>query len=505
MSEIKCPKCGEVFKIDEKSYESILKQVQDKEFDKKIKESEKRIEELGKANFEKEISKLNEEKNSKISDLEKEISNLKKDLDNERKNKDAEKKLAIQDAIDTKNDEISETKEKIIDLKNELERIKAEKKAVEKEKKEKEKAIEEREKAKAEKEIYKINADKEREFSELNSKIKELEKELADEKKDKKTEKELAVQKAVKEKDKEISEKTTKIVSLEKELENQKNEKELSEKSIKESFNMQLDEKDKQIEQLRDFKISLSTKMIGESLEKYCENEFNRIRATAFPHAYFEKDNDTKPGSKGDYIFRDYDENDEFISIMFEMKNESDCTKTKHKNDDFLSKLDKDRKNKNCEYAILVSMLEQDNDLYNDGIVDVSYKYPKMYVIRPQFFIPIITLLRNASINSIEYKHQLAKIENQNIDIANFEKEMNTFKDKFGRNYRLASDKFKKAIEEIDKTIEHLEKTKKNLLSSEDNLRLANDKAQDLTIRKLTKNNETMKKKFSESQKKKKE
>ena len=505
MSEIKCPKCGKVFKIDEENYESILKQVQDKEFDKKIKENEKRIEERSEAIYETKISKLNEEKNSKISDLEKEISELKKDLENEKKNKDTEKKLAVQDALNTKDDEINETKEKITKLTSELERTKAEKEAIEKENKNKEKVIEEREKAKAEKEISEINSKKEREVSELNSKIKELEKELADEKKDKKTEKELAIQNAIKEKDKEINEKTTQIVSLEKELENQEKEKQLQEKNIKDSYKMQLDEKDKQIEQLRDFKMSLSTKMVGESLEKYCENEFNRIRATAFPHAYFEKDNDTKPGSKGDYIFRDYGDSgeEEFISIMFDMKNESDCTKTKHKNDDFLSKLDKDRKNKNCEYAILVSMLEQDNDLYNDGIVDVSYKYPKMYVIRPQFFIPIITLLRNASINSLEYKEKLAKMENQNVDITNLEKEIEDFKTRFGKNFSLASERFKKAIDEIDKTIKHLEETKKNLLSSENHLRLANDKAQDLTIRKLTKKNETMKKKFNDELKRK--
>ena len=243
--------------------------------------------------------------------------------------------------------------------------------------------------------------------------------------------------------------------------------------------------------------------MIGESLEQHCSIEFNRLRATAFPRAYFEKDNDALTGSKGDFIFKDYDEEGmEFISIMFEMKNEADTTATKHKNEDFFKELDKDRKEKGCEYAVLVSLLEADNELYNSGIVDVSYRYPKMYVIRPQFFIPMITLLRNASMNSLQYKKELATIKNQNIDIAHFEADMNEFKEKFGRNYRLASEKFKKAIEEIDKTIEHLQKTKDALLSSENNLRLANNKAEDLSIKRLTRNNPTMAAKFAELQNK---
>jgi hypothetical protein len=243
----------------------------------------------------------------------------------------------------------------------------------------------------------------------------------------------------------------------------------------------------------------MSTKMLGETLEQHCEIEFNRFRATGFQNAYFEKDNDAKTGSKGDYIFRESDQNGtEFISIMFEMKNEMETTATKHKNEDFFKELDKDRREKGCEYAVLVSLLEADSELYNTGIVDVSYKYPKMYVIRPQFFIPMITLLRNAALNSLEYKRELAIVRSQNIDISRFEEDMNEFKDKFGRNYRLASEKFAKAIDEIDKTIDHLQKTKEALLSSENNLRLANNKVEDLTIKKLTAHNPTMKAKFEE-------
>ena len=244
--------------------------------------------------------------------------------------------------------------------------------------------------------------------------------------------------------------------------------------------------------------------MIGESLEQHCETEFNKLRATAFQNAYFEKDNDIKTGSKGDFIYREFsDDGVEFISIMFEMKNEMDTTATKHKNEDFFKELDKDRKEKNCEYAVLVTMLEADNEYYNSGIVDVSYKYPKMYVVRPQFFIPIITVLRNAALNSLQYRHELELVRNQNIDITHFEDDINDFKDKFSRNFRLASEKFQKAIDEIDKTIDHLQKTKEALLSSENNLRLANNKAEDLTIKRLTKGNPTMAEKFAELESKK--
>ncbi len=255
--------------------------------------------------------------------------------------------------------------------------------------------------------------------------------------------------------------------------------------------------KDQEIERYRDMKAKLSTKMLGESLEQHCEIEFNKLRATAFPHAYFEKDNDASSGSKGDYIFREEDEaGNEIISIMFEMKNEQDDSTHKHKNEDFLKKLDLDRTKKHCEYAVLVTLLEPENELYNEGVVDMSYRYEKMYVIRPQFFIPMISILRNAAMNAMEYKEELALVRQQNIDITNFENEMEDFKAKFGRNYRLASEKFRKAIDEIDKTIDHLLKTKEALLGSENNLRLANDKAEALSIKKLTKNNPTMKAKF---------
>ena len=289
------------------------------------------------------------------------------------------------------------------------------------------------------------------------------------------------------------------ILKLTNDSELAEKEYKLQEKTLKEQYELQLRFKDEEIERYKDFKAKLSTKMLGESLEQHCELSFNQLRATGFQTAYFEKDNDAKSGSKGDYIYRDYDtDGNELISIMFEMKNESDTTSKKKKNTDFLKELEKDRSEKKCEYAVLVSMLEPDNELYNSGIVDVSHNYDKMYVIRPQFFIPIITVLRNAAMKSLEYRKELSLIKAQNIDVSNFESAMNEFKDKFSKNYQLASKKFKTAIEEIDKTIEHLQKTKESLLSSENNLRLANNKAEDLTIKRLVKNNPTMQAKFEE-------
>jgi hypothetical protein len=293
---------------------------------------------------------------------------------------------------------------------------------------------------------------------------------------------------------------------LKAELEQAKLKQDLEAKNLKEKFeeelkhrDAQIKDREEQIERLRDLKAKLSTKMVGETLEQHCEHEFNSIRSAAFPKAFFEKDNDAKTGSKGDYIFKDFsEENVEFISIMFEMKNESDTTATKKKNEDFLKELDKDRNEKGCEYAVLVSLLEPESDLYNNGIVDVSHKYPKMYVVRPQFFIPLITLLRNAAQKTISIKNELAIIKAQNIDVSNFEEELKDFQESFGRNYRLAADRFKDAITEIDKSINALQKTKDNLLKSENNLRLANDKANDLSIKKLTKDNPTMKKKFDD-------
>ena len=290
------------------------------------------------------------------------------------------------------------------------------------------------------------------------------------------------------------------------ELKNKETEKQLLEKSLQEKFSAELRTKediikmkDEAIERYKDMKLKLSTKMVGETLELHCETEFNKLRATAFQNAYFEKDNDASSGSKGDYIYREKDEaGNEIISIMFEMKNEGDETATKKRNEDFLRELDKDRNEKKCEYAVLVSLLEGESELYNSGIVDVSHKHPKMYVIRPQFFIPMITLLRNAAMNSLKYKAELALMRVQNIDVTNFEGQLNDFRDLFGRNYRLATEKFKTAIESIDRSIEQLQKTKENLLRSEDNLRLANNKAEELTVKKLTRGNPTMAAKFAE-------
>ena len=333
---------------------------------------------------------------------------------------------------------------------------------------------------KLENEFNKKLSEKDLEINELKKEI-----ELSDSKN------KLEIQKTISEKDK-------KIDALNNEIEVKNKEFELKENILKEKYEIKLKDKDEQIAYYKDFKAKQSTKMIGESLEVHCSCEFNRLRPL-FKNAYFEKDNDSKSGSKGDFIFRDFDDDgNEIVSIMFEMKNEADMTSTKHKNEHFFKELDKDRKEKNCEYAVLVSLLEADNDYYNDGIVDVSYLYDKMYVIRPQFFIPLITLIRNLARKSLDYRKELELVRNQNIDITHFEENINKFKEGFGRNYRLASERFSKAIEEIDKTIDHLQKTKDLLMKTDDNLRLANNKAEDLTIKKLTRNNPTMTKLFEE-------
>lgn len=313
------------------------------------------------------------------------------------------------------------------------------------------------------------------------------------------TEKKLAVAEAVQRQAQALSEGEKRILTLENELAARETESRLKEKSLQEQYEEKLKSKDEQIEYYKDFKARQSTKMIGESLEQHCLTQFNTLRMTAFPTAYFEKDNDARTGSKGDFIFRESDESGtEFISIMFEMKNEADATATKHKNEDFFKELDKDRREKHCEYAVLVSLLEIDNELYNNGIVDVSYRYEKMYVVRPQFFIPIITLLRNAALHSLQYRRELEIVKNQQLDILHFEENMNAFKEGFGRNYRIASEKFRTAVDEIDKTITHLQKIKDALLSSENNLRLANSKAEDLSIKRLTKNAPSVKALFDE-------
>lgn len=426
MQEIKCPKCGEVFQVDESGYSAIVQQVRDKEFYKELKSREVQFElekdnavQLAKLAIEKDLSE-------KLIQKDSEIAKLKADITTEQISKKSE---------------ISET-----------------------------------------------IAQKDKEIVELKNKLASFDKD-----------KELELTKLVNKMNTELSEKDTCIAKLNNEKELTQKESQLKEQSLKDQYEEKLRFKDEEIARYKDFKAKLSTKMVGESLEQHCEIEFNKLRATGFQRAYFEKDNDAKTGSKGDYIYRESDpEGGEFISIMFEMKNEMDSTSTKKKNEDFLKELDKDRREKKCEYAVLVSLLEPENELYNSGIVDMSHRYPKMYVIRPQFFIPIITLLRNASLNSLEYRKELAVIKAQNIDVSNFEAQMNDFKEKFAKNYELASRKFKTAIEEIDKTIDHLQKTKEALLSSENNLRLANNKAEDLTIKRLTRNNPTMEAKFAE-------
>lgn len=415
MNEIKCPNCGTVFKIDEKQYDSIVKQVRDSEFKNEIATRQEQYE---------------KDKNQAIklaeNELEKKLSTMlkEKDLEITKLNEELKSKKQLEDSL------VENTK------------------------------------------IKTANEYKE-EIAKLNIKIKELENE----------------------KDKNIS-------SLKSQLELDSKEYALKEKNIKDVYENKLKDKDEMIAYYKDMKARQSTKMIGESLEVHCNNEFNTLRPL-FPNAYFEKDNDARTGSKGDFIFRDYDdEKTEIVSIMFEMKNEADMTATKHKNEDFFKELDKDRKEKKCEYAVLVSLLEIDNDYYNTGIVDVSYRYPKMYVIRPQFFIPLITLIRGAALNALEYKKEMLVLQNQNIDISHFEENMNAFKSGFAKNYRIASEKFSKAIEEIDKTIDHLQKTKDALISSDRNLRLANNKAEELTIKRLTKNSPTMAKLFEEQNRK---
>ena len=404
MQEIRCPKCGEVFQVDETGYEQIAQQVRDKEFARELERRERELD--AKRDRELELLRMREEKEHTAS-------------------------------ITKKDAEISA---------------------------------------------------RDRVIAELRAKLDAGE-----------TERKLAVAEAVEKKNEELARKTSEIADLKGELRSRETENRLNEKSLKEQYEDKLRLKDEQIEYYKDFKARQSTKMIGESLEQHCLTQFNSIRMTAFPNAYFEKDNDARTGSKGDFIYRECAEDGmEFISIMFEMKNEADMTATKHKNEDFFKELDKDRREKGCEYAILVSLLEIDNDLYNNGIVDVSYRYPKMYVIRPQFFIPMITLLRNAAQNSLHYRQELQLVRSQQVDILHFEENMNAFKEGFARNYRLASERFATAIEEIDKTIDHLQKTKAALLSSENNLRLANNKADELSIKKLTKNAPSVRAMFDE-------
>ena len=434
MNQIKCPHCGETFTIDESNYNSIVKQIRDHEFNEELRKKEEDYRNLLRLEKDKLSSEYDNRLNKEIASLKEEISSL----NLKQENFDNDKANAIKLIEISKQEEINK-------LKNEIELNK--------------------QKAKADIDV-------------LNGKLNNMD-----------ALKQLAINEAVNEikekKDNELNEANKKYELYKIEAENKLANKD---REIKEANEM--------VDFYKDLKIKMSTKMLGENLEQHCANEFNKNRMAMFPNAYFEKDNDASSGSKGDFIFKDFDDQTEIISIMFEMKNEADTTSSKHKNEDFFKELDKDRREKNCEYAILVSTLEKDNDLYNEGIVDVSYRYPKMYVIRPQFFIPIITLLRNAALNSLDYKKQLLIEKNNNLDVTHFEENMENFKSSFGRNFELASKKFDNAIEEIDKTIDHLNKVKESLLSSGKNLRIANDKAQDLTIKKLTKNAPSLADKF---------
>ena len=462
MQEIKCPKCGEVFVVDESGYANIVKQVRDKEFAKELQKREEELKDAQQKDLDlvrleqkNQLDKALSAKDSELSEKDKKIQELEACI----KNNEISRNLAVAEAVNAKEKEISQKNDEINALKADY--------------------------------IAK-NMEQDKEIAQLQAQLANGE-----------NEKKMAVSEARQLKDKELAEKNTEIIRLKDQLSNKDTEKQLGEESLKREYEAklkhkdeQLKEKDEQIDYYKDFKARQSTKMVGESLEQHCLTQFNSLRMTAFPTAYFEKDNDAKSGSKGDFIFRESVEGTEFISIMFEMKNEMDETATKHKNEDFFKELDKDRREKKCEYAVLVSLLEMDNELYNNGIVDVSYRYEKMYVIRPQFFIPMITLLRNAALNSLKYRQELEAAKNQQLDIANFEENMNAFKQGFGRNYEIASKKFKTAIDEIDKIITHLQKTKDALLSSENQLRLANNKAEDLSIKKLTKNAPSVRKMF---------
>lgn len=459
MHEIICPHCNKAFKIDETGYADIIKQVRDNDFEQQLHDRLDLAEKdklnaikLAKSEVGSEMQKISVAKDT-------EIQSLKAKLEAN----EVTKKLAVNEAL-------GEVEKRNNALTTELEQSKRD-----------QQSASELADAIFTKELQETATTKDKEIQTLNAKLHSTQ-----------VEQELAISSAVS--------------TIEKERDQLKNglkqielEKQLSEKSLKDKYETQIKDRDDSIERLRDMKVRLSTKMVGETLEMHCETEFNRIRATAFPRAYFEKDNDARTGSKGDYIFRDSDEADtEIVSIMFEMKNESDTTATKKKNEDFLKELDKDRREKGCEYAVLVSLLEPDSALYNSGIVDVFHRYPRMYIVRPQFFLPIITLLRNAAMKSLEYKKELALIKEQSVDITNFENDLDSFKVAFAKNYDLASKKFKKAIDEIDKSIDHLQKTKDALLGTERNLRLANDKSQEVTIKKLTRRNPTMATKFNE-------
>lgn len=510
MSQIKCPNCGTVFQVDESQYHEILQQVRNEEFEKELNERQKNSNQIIQSKLEKEYeSKLNQ-KTLEIKELqankELEIKQLQSDF-NQKQNDKEQEVISLKEKLEantqlTKSETQKEYQEQLNQKDLEISKLNAKLDQILSQNKINESKTEQE---------YKLQLQaKENEIQALKNNISNNEKvlkaNLENTYQTQINKKNLEIQSLKQDMDKAKVENELNVKSIKQDLQNQieqdKMKYQLQEKNLQEKYDTLLQTKDEQIAYYKDFKLKQSTKMIGESLEQHCEIEFNKLRATGFQNAYFEKDNDARTGSKGDYIYRELDENGvEIISIMFEMKNENDKTATKHKNEDFLKELDKDRNEKNCEYAVLVSMLEPENELYNTGIVDKSHRYPKMYVIRPQFFIPMITILRNAALNSMQYKNELQLVRNQNIDITNFEESMNDFKQKFSRNYELASKKFNIAIEEIDKTISHLQKTKEALLSSERQLQLANNKAEDLTIKRLTRNNPTMKQKFDELKK----
>lgn len=458
MHDISCPNCGKAFKIDETGYADILKQIRDHAFEAQLTERLALAEkekydalELVKSEMLREAQIISAAKASELQSMQAQLDAA-----------EAAKTAAVNAALNN----VQRERDAAL---HELDAVKRDKDNALK--------LAELNQSRA---LQEANGQKEQEIQALKSVIDSHA-----------TEKQLAVTQAIRDIEKKRNE-------LSNQLERATLEKQLSEQALKDKYETQIKDRDDAIDRLKDMKARLSTKMLGETLEQHCETAFNQIRATAFPRAYFEKDNDARSGSKGDYVFRDTDDaGTEIVSIMFEMKNEADTTATKKRNEDFFKELDRDRNDKNCEYAVLVSMLESESELYNTGIVDVSHRYPKMYVIRPQFFLPLITLLRNAAMNALTYKSELALVKAQHVDITNFEEDLDSFKSAFAKNYDLASRKFQTAIDEIDKSIDHLQKTKDALLGTDRNLRLANNKAQDVTIKKLTRKNPTMAEKFN--------
>ncbi len=532
MNEIKCPHCGKVFQVDERGFADILRQVRTAEFDKEIAQRESMLQEqnaqavkLAVAKAQQDAQAQAAQRDARIAELETRLAAEKREREQAEKSSQLEHANELEAALAKKQVEIAQLQADVKKLsadhdaenriaKAEHERLlsdataqrDAEIAALRQQISSQESAFKQQLESQVQHYSQKMAADKAEsaraaaeESAKLQQTIAAQKQQLESQTQRFRAEKELAVSEARAAAERQRDELAAQVKLQEAQSAQEKaalREKMTNELAAKDEL---IKYKDEEIARVKEMKARLSTKMVGESLERHCETEFNKIRATAFPHAYFEKDNDVVEGTKGDFVFRETDPvtGEEVVSIMFEMKNENDETRTKHKNEDFFAKLDSDRKKKGCEYAVLCTMLEPDNDLYNEGIVDVSYRYEKMYVIRPQFFIPIISILRNAALSALQYKTELAEVRNQNIDITNFENSMEDFKTKFARNYDLASRKFQTAIDEIDKTIDHLQKTKEALLGSERNLRLANDKAQDLTIKKLTRKNPTMKAKFA--------